>query len=120
VAEVIKLATKMDLASDLPAWADLGISVKSGSGIEDLMSLLTEKAARTLSGEPPLITNLRQKGCIQSAARHLQKAMSHQDQALELVAEDLRHVAGDLEALMGRIGVEDILGSIFSRFCMGK
>jgi tRNA modification GTPase len=46
--------------------------------------------------------------------------MSHQDQALELVAEDLRRAAGDLEALMGRIGVEDILGSIFSRFCMGK
>ena len=119
-AALVKLATKMDLVSDLPAWADLGISVKSGFGLEALMSLLAEKAAESLSGEPPLITNLRQKACIESAARHLQKAMSHQDQALELVAEDLRRVAGDLEALMGRIGVEDILGSIFSRFCMGK
>ena len=119
-AVVVKIATKMDLVSDLPRWADLGISVKSGLGIEALMSFLSVKAAEYLSGEPPLITNLRQKACIETAARHLQKAMSHQDQALELVAEDLRRAAGDLEALMGRIGVEDILGSIFSRFCMGK
>jgi tRNA modification GTPase len=118
--EVIRLATKMDLSADLPHWADLGISIKSGFGIDALLSLLTQKAEKALSGEPPLITNLRQKACIEGAARHLQKAMSHQDQALELVAEDLRLVARDLEALMGRIGVEDILGSIFSRFCMGK
>lgn len=118
--EVIRLATKMDLASDLPPWADLGISVISGFGIDALLSLLAQKAVKALSGEPPLITNLRQKACIEGAARHLQKAVSHQDQALELVAEDLRLVARDLEALLGRIGVEDILGSIFSRFCMGK
>ena len=119
-AEVIMLATKMDLATDLPPWADIGISIKSGAGIDPLLSLLAHKAEKALSGEPPLITNLRQKACIESAARHLQKAMSHQDQALELVADDLRRVARDLEALMGRIGVEDILGTIFSRFCMGK
>ena len=110
----------MDLVVDLPSWAEVGISVKSGFGIETLMGLLTNKAQAALSGEPPLITNLRQKACIDAAARHLQKAMSHQDQALELVAEDLRRVSYDLEALMGRIGVEDILGTIFSRFCMGK
>ena len=119
-AETIKIATKMDLVVDLPSWAEVGISVKSGFGIETLMGLLTNKAQAALSGEPPLITNLRQKACIDAAARHLQKAMSHQDQALELVAEDLRRVSHDLEALMGRIGVEDILGTIFSRFCMGK
>jgi tRNA modification GTPase len=119
-AEILKIASKMDIVTAMPGWADLGISVKSGSGIEELLSAMSRMAQKSLSGEPPLITNLRQKACISAAARHLQTAMSHQGEALELVAEDLRRVRTELEALMGRIGVEDILGTIFSRFCMGK
>jgi tRNA modification GTPase len=119
-AETYRVATKMDLSTDNPPWADLCISVKTGSGLDTLLAFLTRRAQENLSGEPPLITNLRQKACIGSAARHLRAAMSHENGASELVAEDLRRVARDLEALMGRIGVEDILGTIFSRFCMGK
>ena len=119
-AEIIRIATKTDLVAGVPVWADLGISVKNGAGLDELFRLLSQKARNLLSGEPPLITNLRQKACIDAAARHLQAAMSHHDGALELVAEDLRRVSVELEALMGRIHVEDILGTIFSRFCMGK
>lgn len=119
-AGILKIASKMDTVTAMPGWADLGISVKSGSGIEELLSSMSWMAQKSLSGEPPLITNLRQKVSISAAARHLQTAMSHQGEALELVAEDLRRVRTELEALMGRIGVEDVLGTIFSRFCMGK
>lgn len=117
---MLQVATKLDLVSDPPAWAELSLSVKTGQGIDALISFLEKHAAQTLSGEPPLITNLRQQACIAAAARHLQSAMSHEGEALELVADDLQRVSGELEALMGRIGVEDILGTIFSRFCMGK
>lgn len=38
----------------------------------------------------------------------------------ELVAEDLRRSAAALDRVVGRIGVEDVLGEIFSRLCVGK
>ncbi len=114
------IATKTDLSGVLPDWADLGLSAREGQGLDALMARLAEVGASTLSGEPPLITNGRQRGHIESAARHLQSAMAEEATALELVAEDLRQCSASLQSLMGRIGTEDILGSIFSRFCMGK
>ncbi len=119
-ADVLLIGTKMDLAFDKPMWADACISAKTGFGIDALFSLIEARARQRLSGEPPLITNLRQKACVEGAARHLRDAMAHENDALELVAEDLRCASGQLESLMGRIEVEDILGSIFSRFCIGK
>ncbi len=118
--ESLHVATKMDLADGLPPWADVGLSAVSGDGISHLFALLEDRASRALSGEMPLVTNLRQRACVSSASRHLQSAMSHDAQDIELIADDLRRVAAELEALMGRIGTEDILGAIFSRFCMGK
>ncbi len=119
-ADQLRVATKMDLLDKLPPWADVGLSVVSGQGIGELLRHLEERAAVALSGEPPLITNLRQHACVATAARHLELAMGNDGNALELMADDLRRVANELEALMGRIGVDDILGAIFSRFCMGK
>ncbi len=119
-SDSLRVATKMDLAEALPDWADVGLSVVSGEGINQLLALLEDRASRALSGEPPLVTNLRQRACVTSAARHLQSAMSHDGHGIELIADDLRRVSAELEALMGRIGTEDILGAIFSRFCMGK
>jgi len=40
--------------------------------------------------------------------------------ALEIRSEELRQAETALEALIGRIGFEDVLGEIFSRFCIGK
>jgi tRNA modification GTPase len=39
---------------------------------------------------------------------------------VEVAAETLRHGLRQLDALVGRVGVEDILGEIFSSFCIGK
>jgi len=39
---------------------------------------------------------------------------------LELASDGLRRAVGDLDVLVGRIGVEDALGDVFSRFCIGK
>ena len=40
--------------------------------------------------------------------------------ALELIAEDLRRAAAAMDRIVGRIGVEDVLGEIFARLCVGK
>jgi tRNA modification GTPase len=46
--------------------------------------------------------------------------LSSYDSRVELVAESLRAASRSLDMLIGRIGVEDILGEIFSSFCIGK
>jgi tRNA modification GTPase len=56
------------------------------------------------------------------AADLLDEAHALFDQAapVEIVAETLRRALRRIDALVGRVGVEDILGEIFSSFCIGK
>jgi tRNA modification GTPase len=55
---------------------------------------------------------------------NLERAIAYpdrgQDPGLEFLAEDLRLAARALERIAGRIDVEDVLGEIFSRLCIGK
>ncbi|MDB5546548.1 MAG: MnmE helical domain, partial [Hyphomicrobiales bacterium] len=62
----------------------------------------------------------RQRACVESAARHIERLMADDASALEFVADDLLRCADALQDLVGRIGTEDVLGTIFTRFCMGK
>lgn len=114
----LTVASKLDLVSTIPIWADMGLSVHSGVGVDALLNRLSQMASALAGGEPALVTNERQKGCVDEAARHLRLAMSND--ALEFVAEDLRTCVARLQGLVGRIDSEDVLGSIFARFCMGK
>ncbi len=116
----ILVASKMDQVQDVPAWADLGISARSGDGIDELIRRISAFGSEFLAGEPPIVTNARQRACVEAAARQVARLMADDFSALELVADDLLRCADILQELLGRIGAEDILGAVFSRFCMGK
>lgn len=121
VDAVIVVATKCDLGGGVcPVWADISISLHDGTGLDDLFALLTKYVARLLQGDPPAITHDRQKSIIQSVARQISMSMAQSARPLEIVADDLKHCAKNLQELTGIIDSDDILGSIFSRFCMGK
>ncbi|MDB5643485.1 MAG: tRNA uridine-5-carboxymethylaminomethyl(34) synthesis GTPase MnmE, partial [Hyphomicrobiales bacterium] len=114
------VATKMDQAGALPPWAQMGISAHTGVGLASLISEIESRAMKASFGEPALVTNARQKACVVAAARHAEEAMARESAALEIVAEHLHRSASALEELVGRIGADDVLGTVFRRFCMGK
>ena len=63
-------------------------------------------------------TNHRQKADLERALAELSSAINERDE--EIVAEHLRAAINNLERILGQIDVEDVLGNIFSNFCVGK
>jgi tRNA modification GTPase len=114
----IIVGSKLDLSAGLPDWADLGVSTTIAGGLDELLHRLEVIVSGLAAGEPTLVTNERQLLCVASAARSLRRAL--EVDALELVAEDLRACSSQLEILLGRLNTDDVLGAVFSRFCMGK
>ena len=114
------VASKRDQSQALPAWADLAVSAHTGLGMQELMAKIQAVGTAAIAGEVPIVTNARQRACVEEASRLAERLMAEERLGLEFVAEDLLLCTQTLEELMGRIGIEDILGSVFSRFCMGK
>ena len=100
---------------------DFAISAKTGAGI-DAVTAYIAKLAREATGNAsdPAITRVRHRREIEAAVGHLQTFLAGKSQPLELRAEDLRLAGTALGRLTGRIDAEEVLGEIFSRFCIGK
>jgi tRNA modification GTPase len=95
-------------------------TAKSPNDVAWLERALTETVVEALAGgEPPAATRLRHRELLTEAAQRLRHALA-EDQALELVAEDVRLAARALDRITGRIDPEQVLGRIFSTFCIGK
>ena len=75
---------------------------------------------RMSSDEPALLTLERHRRAFQDARQALASALDPGAAAPELIAEDLRRAAAAMDRIVGRIGVEDVLGEIFARLCVGK
>jgi tRNA modification GTPase len=111
--------TKADLKPG--AGAGLAVSAVTGDGIGDLIAALEERLARDLSGRDfPAVTRERHRRRLAEAVSAVSSAKRHLMTAPELAAEDLRRAADALGRVTGAIGVEDILGEVFSSFCIGK
>ncbi|MDI2091131.1 tRNA uridine-5-carboxymethylaminomethyl(34) synthesis GTPase MnmE [Commensalibacter oyaizuii] len=95
------------------------ISVKTGEGIADLKRVLAERARylTTHQGPPPL-TRIRHRLGIMECVQHLEEAK--RVEWPELRGEELRLAMQSLGRLTGSVGVEDLLDTIFSQFCIGK
>ena len=112
------IANKADLRQPGPDGA-LRISAKTGEGMDELRAHLA-RAARQMtesSGAPPL-TRARHRAALLEAASLLDAA-EHADLP-ELRGEDLRLAMRALGRITGHVGVEDILDTVFSKFCIGK
>jgi tRNA modification GTPase len=117
----LTVRTKMDLAPANPFSDGLAISAKTGEGVDRLLEAIATIAEERMTGEGAvLITLTRHRLAFEEAARHLKRLLNHKDGAAEFVAEDLRLAARALERIAGRVDVEEVLGAIFSRLCIGK
>ena len=113
------VGTKADLVAGPPTEFDVTLSAPTGLGLDTLVDRLTALVATELAGgESALVVRLRHRHALEEAAKALDRATCADD--AELVAEELRAANTALGRITGRIDVEDILGAIFSRFCIGK
>lgn len=117
----ILVVNKVDLAGP-PHRASNGVhfvSATRGDGIRALRDLLLRWAhSATRPSEPPLLAHARHRAAFADAATALRDAAESDDHVLR--AEGLRHAAQAFGRIAGRVGVDDVLDRIFSRFCIGK
>lgn len=114
---------KIDLggaATARPA-GEFGISASRGDGIPELVEALVKFAADFFgTTEGALVTRTRQRDLLVRASDSLRRSLELVEKGEELAAEELRAAAYALGRLLGRVDVEDVLGTIFQKFCIGK
>ena len=116
----ILLVTKRDLGEGVVGLRGEPFTVRSPNDVAWLERTLTGAVVGALSGaESPVATRLRHQGLLSDAATRLRQALK-QDEHLELASEDVRLAARALDRITGRIDPEQVLGRIFSNFCIGK
>ena len=100
----------------------LNISAKTGEGVEELLEEIRKKITQETQLTSILI-NERHKDIIKCAVSYLnitKRELKRNNLQIEIVAENLRLATVQLDLLIGKINVEDVLGSIFASFCIGK
>jgi tRNA modification GTPase len=99
------------------------VSAKTGAGVEALRRELLAQAGAQEEMEGAFLARERHLGALRDAGAHLAAAAGHLAQdapPLELLAEELREAQTALAAITGDFTADDLLGVIFSRFCLGK
>jgi tRNA modification GTPase len=119
--DIIKVGNKLDLVpSSSRAGFDSLISAALGTGLQDLLLLLQRKASSAIGAANEVLpSRQRHVEHLQRSSEHLAHALEARS-ALELRAEELRLAAVALGRITGEIATEDVLGAIFSSFCIGK
>jgi tRNA modification GTPase len=126
--EVIRVYNKIDLLPHLPAieatknGTAIYVSIKKNLGLDLLTSHLKEFIGFNASAENVFIARRRHLEALKAAHEFVEQALSQLQNALagELVAEDLRQAQQHLAEITGEFTSNDLLGKIFSSFCIGK
>ncbi|MCW7538410.1 tRNA uridine-5-carboxymethylaminomethyl(34) synthesis GTPase MnmE [Aquabacterium sp. A7-Y] len=125
-ARLVHVYNKVDAGQEPasePGVRHLALSAKTGEGLDELRALLLELAGWHAQPEGVFIARERHVQALKRAAAHLDLAGEHAsaaDQALDLFAEELRLAHNALGEITGQFSADDLLGEIFSRFCIGK
>ena len=98
----------------------VAVSAKTGVGIDVLERAIQQMLGYTGMGDVPLMARRRHIEALLAAQTHLQAAEQQVGLAHELLAEELRLAQRALGAITGQVTTEDLLGQIFSKFCIGK
>jgi len=116
---LVKVHAKADLAERAtPPNDSIAVSSITGEGLKPLLDRVSELSKSLLPGEDAIALNRRQALHIEEAAEVLDAAGVSED--VVMVAENLRFARNAFDRLTGRAGVEDLLDTLFSRFCLGK
>ena len=121
--EIISLIENKSI--DIPL---VKISAKTGEGLVDLMSTLSNKASDLVgTSDSTLVTNLRHYEALRKSEAPLRRVLAGlgaTDHGTplppDLIAQDLREALHYIGSIVGEISTDEVLGSIFREFCVGK
>lgn len=127
----ILVLNKVDLSAErnMPAGVGEGVAVihlstLTGEGLDELRLKLVETVRLENAGadEDVLVTNARHAQALQAAHQSVERVINglHKGLSGDFIAQDLRETIHYLSTITGEITTPDILGAIFSRFCIGK
>jgi tRNA modification GTPase len=118
---------KCDLSNTAPALlsgapSSVTLSAKTGAGLELLRQHLKESVGYAATGEGNFLARRRHVDALQQARSYLYSGQTQLlgSRAAELLAEDLRLCQRALGEITGAVSADDLLGKIFSSFCIGK
>jgi len=124
---VIVLRNKIDVSGDPPGVVrpdppTLNVSAKTGAGIDDLRETIRQLAGYGNSGAGAFTARKRHVDALADAAHHFDAGRRAlvENKAGELLAEELRLAQESLGSITGEFTSDDLLGRIFSEFCIGK
>jgi tRNA modification GTPase len=122
----ILVLNKADLGLH-PGWSGVeavALSCQSGEGIDKLRATMRDAVwtGAVAPNQQIVAINARHQSCFQQALQALERAQAalQRGEAPEFVALDLREGLHALGEVTGRVDVEEILGAVFSQFCIGK
>ncbi|SER15175.1 tRNA modification GTPase [Nitrosomonas sp. Nm51] len=126
----INVFNKIDLIDQVPKaethenTVNVYLSAKTGAGVELLRELILHAAGwqTEQAGEGLFMARQRHLEALEHTQKHLNRACVHSENEAEwvLLAEELRLAQDALSSITGRFTADDLLGEIFSRFCIGK
>ncbi|MEW5769214.1 MAG: tRNA uridine-5-carboxymethylaminomethyl(34) synthesis GTPase MnmE [Pseudomonadota bacterium] len=120
---LLTVHNKIDQSGDVPHLSadgqEVWLSAKQGEGLDLLRARLLEMAGWQQSGEGVYTARTRHLDALRRAEAHLGEAR-RAGQQLELFAEELRLAQVALGEITGEFTADDLLGVIFSQFCIGK
>ncbi|VTU41364.1 tRNA modification GTPase MnmE [Variovorax sp. PBS-H4] len=120
---VLDVWSKQDAAPLQAPASGISVSAKTGFGVEMLRQGLLEVAGWQAVPEGVYLARARHVEALLRVEEHLVRAADHLAagaMSLELLAEELRLAQNALNEITGEFGVDDLLGVIFSKFCIGK
>lgn len=127
---VVHVHNKVDLlplpltsTADVKGSAPVYVSAYDGTGLDLLKQALLGHTGRKLGEKSPWLARKRHVIAIKLSLEHLIRAdqfAMHQDAVLDLLAEELRLSHQQLGSITGHMNADELLGEIFSNFCIGK
>jgi tRNA modification GTPase len=120
---VLQVFNKADLGLHVLPEDGIALSALTGLGLDTLRQALLVQAGWQAAPEGLFTARARHVQALQATREHLLRAQTHaaaRDGALDLLAEELRLAHRRLGEITGEFSNEDLLGAIFSRFCIGK
>lgn len=120
---VIEVWNKRDATTTEAPAGGLALSARTGDGLDALRQRLLAVAGWQAAPEGLYIARERHVHALRRVGEHLAVAATHlaaHAQALDLLAEELRLAQNALNEITGEFSSDDLLGVIFSKFCIGK